>query len=254
MGIKSEHSERWKTASVLLAIIVAVGLINNIFLTWIFLTIVYGLSLLEATRLFRIYDNTVYLLLALLWVSLPFYPHPADLIFFVLVVFGARLAYKNDGIDAKGVFALLYPSAGFVFLWMLYYEYGMISLVWILAIVALTDVGAFYTGKKFGKKKFSPTSPNKTLEGVFGGVAFGTLGGTLIMAGYANIFLSAVFISLTTSISSVFGDLFESYLKREAGVKDSGNILPGHGGVLDRIDGYLFASISLYVMLKISGS
>jgi phosphatidate cytidylyltransferase len=63
--------------------------------------------------------------------------------------------------------------------------------------------------------------------------------------------LGAIIVSAIVSLSSVFGDLYESYLKREAGVKDSGNILPGHGGVLDRVDGYLFGAIVMLVLLRI---
>jgi len=117
--------------------------------------------------------------------------------------------------------------------------------------VALTDVGAYYTGKKFGKRGFSPTSPNKTLKGLWS-LFFGTLAGAILILIKMdiNIFIS-ILTAFITSIASIFGDLFESYLKREAGVKDSGTILPGHGGVLDRIDGYLFGSVTLYTALNL---
>ncbi len=166
---------------------------------------------------------------------------------------GGALAYRKR-LDPRAFLVLLYPTAGILYLWALYREYGMVSLLWILVIVALTDVGAYYTGRKFGKTPFSPTSPKKTLEGVFGGVLLGTLGGAFLMIGHKGIFLGALLIALATSLASVFGDLFESWLKREAGVKDSGTLLPGHGGVLDRIDGYLFAAPALYLLLKITGA
>ena len=104
--------------------------------------------------------------------------------------------------------------------------------------------------KGFGKTKFSETSPNKTIEGVIGGVSFAVVLGTVFAINEVNV-IAAIAISAIVSFASVFGDLFESYLKREAGVKDSGSILPGHGGVLDRTDGYLFGAIVMLVLLRI---
>jgi phosphatidate cytidylyltransferase len=122
-------------------------------------------------------------------------------------------------------------------------------MFWLLVTVALTDVGAFFVGKTIGRTKFSSTSPNKTLEGVIGGVLIATLVGTLVGL-YTYSLSKSIMVSLAISIASVFGDLFESYLKREAGVKDSGNVLPGHGGVLDRIDGYLFGVVMMVTALR----
>jgi len=249
----SEHLERWKTAGILLIIIALVGIVDIPLLTWLFFGIVYLASFWEAMKLFGVYDKLLWFYAGILWILTFFFPHPTDFIFLILIIQGSILAYKRE-LDIRSFFPLLYPTAGILFLWMLYREYGMISMLWILAIVALTDVGAYYTGKKIGKTPFSPTSPKKTLEGVIGGVLAGTIGGTLLITGHKEIFLSAILIALFTSLASVFGDLFESYLKREAGVKDSGDILPGHGGVLDRIDGYLFASIALYILLKLVGA
>ena len=103
--------------------------------------------------------------------------------------------------------------------------------------------------QNIGKTKFCETRPNKTMEGVVGGVAVATIGGMFLGLNIVDI-LPAFIISFAVSVASVFGDLYESKLKREAGVKDSGDILPGHGGVLDRIDGYLFGSIVMLVLLR----
>ena len=116
-------------------------------------------------------------------------------------------------------------------------------------IIAGTDVGAYAVGKSIGKTKFSPTSPNKTLEGVLGGIGMGILFGVVVGTGEYGFWLAALVSAATASIS-VFGDLFESFLKRKAEVKDSGNFLPGHGGALDRVDGYLFGAIMMVVLLR----
>ncbi|CAD7782343.1 Phosphatidate cytidylyltransferase [Candidatus Methanoperedenaceae archaeon GB37] len=104
------------------------------------------------------------------------------------------------------------------------------------------DTGAFYTGRKLGKHKLYPAvSPKKSWEGLIGGSL-----SALILGGVSAIWLPVGFfkilgLSLALAIVSQIGDFFESALKRQAGVKDSGGLLPGHGGILDRIDGVLFA-------------
>ncbi len=123
------------------------------------------------------------------------------------------------------------------------------SLFWLLVIVAGADIGAYFVGRSMGKTKFCETSPNKTLEGVAGGLIVATIFGVIFAIDNISVF-GAIVISLLVGLSSVFGDLFESYLKREAGVKDSGDILPGHGGILDRTDGYLFGGIVMLVLLR----
>jgi phosphatidate cytidylyltransferase len=87
------------------------------------------------------------------------------------------------------------------------------------------------------------------MEGVVGGIAVATLGGMFFGLGIVDLGV-AFLISFAVAVSSIFGDLFESSLKRAAGVKDSGDLLPGHGGVLDRIDGYLFGGIVMLVLLR----
>lgn len=123
-------------------------------------------------------------------------------------------------------------------------------LLTALAIVWAADSGAYFAGRKlggriFGSRKLAPRiSPNKTLEGLCGGVIAGVLVGVLfaLIAGATPSQLPAVaLVALVAVLFSVVGDLFESLLKRHAGVKDSGNLIPGHGGILDRVDGVLAA-------------
>lgn len=114
-----------------------------------------------------------------------------------------------------------------------------------LAIVWAADTGAYFAGRKFGKHKLAPrVSPNKTVEGLLGGVVAGIAIGLAValFAGAAPAQLPAVaLVALAAVLFSVVGDLFESLLKRHAGVKDSGDLIPGHGGILDRVDGVLAA-------------
>jgi len=125
----------------------------------------------------------------------------------------------------------------------------METLIWLVLIVALTDTAAYFVGKAVGKTPFCEVSPKKTWEGVAGGVVVATLVGTWYGVSFVEPALAFV-ISLVVAFTSIFGDLFESYLKRNAGVKDSGAVLPGHGGVLDRVDGYMFAGIMMVILLR----
>ena len=253
MKIITDHMERWKTAGILLLVVGIVGVIDSHFLTWLFFGVVYLVAFYEATKLFGATETRLFLYAILIWVAAGLYPHPSDLLLFALVIFAGSLAYWRK-IETEGFLPLLYPTAGMLFVWMLYQDYGMRSLAWMLVIVALTDVGAFFVVKAIGKTTFCKTSPNKTLEGVIGGIVTGTVGGTLVALSLMELsFFAALVISLLAAKSSVFGDLFESYLKRNAGVKDSGKFLPGHGGALDRIDGYLFASVVIYMLLQAFG-
>ena len=120
------------------------------------------------------------------------------------------------------------------------YEKSAIFLLVFLSIVWVMDIGAYFIGKSFGRIKLARLiSPNKTWEGLFGGVLGVTLL-SIILSNYLPID-SFVFVSFAIAIGliSVVGDLTFSMLKRNANIKDSGNILPGHGGILDRIDSIL---------------
>lgn len=131
-------------------------------------------------------------------------------------------------------------------------ENGIYILLFVFALIWGADTTAYFVGKRFGKHKLLPgVSPGKTLQGVIGALVY-----TMVVATIAVYFtesnppfavaLSIVMLAVITVIFSIIGDLFESMLKRDIGIKDSGQILPGHGGLLDRIDS-LTAAAPIYV-------
>ncbi|PJK11226.1 phosphatidate cytidylyltransferase [Lysobacteraceae bacterium NML08-0793] len=128
-------------------------------------------------------------------------------------------------------------------------------LLTALAIIWMADSGAYFAGRRFGKRKLAPViSPNKTVEGLIGGLLTAVLAGVGLglLAGATQEQLPWLAIAaLLTALASVVGDLFESLLKRQAGVKDSGTLIPGHGGVLDRIDSVL-AALPVFALAKAS--
>jgi phosphatidate cytidylyltransferase len=122
----------------------------------------------------------------------------------------------------------------------------------LLIVIVVSDSAQYYTGRTFGRRPLAPTiSPKKTVEGAIGGMVFGTIAMT---AGGRYVFASPLWIlallGAAISLLGIVGDLFESLLKRSAGVKDSSNLIPGHGGVLDRIDSWLFTAPLYYVFVR----
>jgi phosphatidate cytidylyltransferase len=123
---------------------------------------------------------------------------------------------------------------------------GLAALIFVLAVVWATDSGAFFFGRLIGGPKLSPrVSPKKTWSGAIGGLVTGLVVG-LAAARVAGVSIAIGLVVLAT-VLSVFcqaGDLFESWVKRHFGAKDSGSIIPGHGGVMDRVDGLVFAAVA----------
>ena len=240
--------ERVVTGFALLAAVLIVGLIDNFFLMWLVFGVVYILAFKEAMKLFGVEQDGLLPYAAGLWLVAAFYPYGDDLFVLAGIAYASAVAFNKE---RKWVdfFPFIYPTAGILFIFTMYEEYGVGALLWLIAVVALTDVGAYAVGKSIGKTPFCETSPNKTMEGVVGGIVVATLGGMFFGLNIVDLGV-AFLISLAVAISSIFGDLFESSLKRQAGVKDSGDLLPGHGGVLDRIDGYLFGGVVMLVLLR----
>jgi phosphatidate cytidylyltransferase len=131
-------------------------------------------------------------------------------------------------------------------------ENGRFLLLLAVGIIVLADVGGYIVGKTFGRHKLAPTiSPGKTWEGLFGGMALQGLLVLLLALIFTDInLLNLCLLVFPVAICSVIGDLFESMLKRQRGIKDSSNLLPGHGGVLDRLDGVMPALPMFFIIIS----
>ena len=147
-----------------------------------------------------------------------------------------QLLLRRWGLGAAGLFALVPAGLALIILQAIHPSW----LLFLLLLTATADTAAYFTGKRFGRQPLAPNiSPGKTREGLLGGLA-GVAVLALLGASWFGLELSLWFIfvclCLITALISVVGDLFESLLKRAANAKDSGRLLPGHGGILDRID------------------
>ena len=175
--------------------------------------------------------------------------------FFIVVSHpkNSSLLSRNKGIGLiNGLFLFVPMAASLAILHSQDRSFVLLLLIYIWA----SDIGAYFTGRQFGNKKLCPkVSPNKTWEGVYGGVILTQVIAVAyvlssIQSPITKDFLVFCFLALIVSLASIIGDLFESVLKRISDQKDSGNILPGHGGLLDRIDS-LTASAPVFMLFMV---
>ncbi len=137
-------------------------------------------------------------------------------------------------------------------------DLGLFFIILVIAVTFLSDAGAFFVGRKWGKHQLSPKiSPKKSWEGALGAIVFGTLGAVLAKLIFDRWILATslewrhcFILGPVLVVSAILGDLVESLFKRDAGIKDSGTIIPGHGGILDRLDSIVFTVPVAYYYLK----
>ena len=183
-----------------------------------------------------------------------------SLFFMLLILLLALSVLSGDEQDRTGGFPLLLtgvvyiPTGVGMVLLLRGLPGGEGFVIYLLGLTWIVDILGYVAGKSFGRQKLSPAlSPKKTWEGALAGVAGGLFWGLSVHRYFlpAISMQETVFISLFISVWGQVGDLCESAFKRAAGIKDSGSMIPGHGGVLDRIDSLLFNSVALYAILAL---
>jgi len=190
----------------------------------------------------------------------------------VMVLLAAILVTGAAALASGGPASSAIPSVGLSFMAPMYIGLPIGVLVWIQAvygrealllpvvIVAVSDTAQYYTGRAFGRRKLAPrVSPAKTVEGAVGGLVVAAIAGALLAPRWLGVaaiptravpVIDGAVLGAILALAGMVGDLFESFLKRSAGVKDSSALIPGHGGVLDRIDSHLFAAPLYYLFLR----
>jgi phosphatidate cytidylyltransferase len=210
--------------------------------------VVVGTILLLIGRMFNGFDSAGWMISLIILVSMTYH----------LVAYerGRDLAATDFAVTLAGVFYIGWFGAYFISLRNL--PDGKWWLLIVLAAVMFADSGAYFIGKRFGRHKLSPRlSPKKTWEGYFGGILVG-VPLTILFAALFQMAagsssgitpLRGAIVGMMMAIIPTLGDLGESMVKRQVGVKDSGNILPGHGGAFDRIDAWLWAVVIGYYLI-----
>ncbi|OGR22948.1 MAG: CDP-diglyceride synthetase [Desulfobacterales bacterium RIFOXYA12_FULL_46_15] len=266
-----QHIKRWITALILAPLILWILIEGSLTAIAILVSAVAVLSIREYLRIIfgtteepvsntiKIISYVISILLIMgaslrLWeiLFLVFALNLMALSIFVLSRFAEdQTVFNSISKQVLGIVYIPVPLSLLIFIRQL--EGGTFWIIWLLIVIFANDTGAFYTGTFFGKRALAPKiSPKKTIEGSLGGITVSILAGFIFcLIFFHDLSLSFLTIpgSFMLAVSGQIGDLFESAMKRASGIKDSGRILPGHGGILDRIDGLLPAIPVLYAYL-----
>lgn len=236
----------------------------------ILIVLFLGLSLYELIKLLK-FDNILYVIATVIGSTYLFYTYASDfwyssgtyslqfvnflppalflLSLFIIFKTPNELAFDSS----KLIFSVVYLTIPFALSLTIVKRYNIDNFLIFTPMLAMfillwcSDTFAYLTGKYFGSRKLSSISQNKTVEGLIGGIFFTIIAGVIINYNFPNLKGNWILISAIIAVVAPIGDLAESKLKRVFKVKDSGNLLPGHGGFLDRLDSFLTASVALYV-------
>lgn len=235
---------------------------------------VFGMiCMLEFTRLIKLKSIVPFIIFIILYGTFGFWQNmmnsnrgfvEATQILHVITIF-VQLILIKDLFSEKTIplfpskrfiITTFYITSGFIFLVLIadyYILYNPNILLGCFILVWVNDTFAYLIGKNFGKQKLFPSvSPKKTVEGFLGGLFFASVASAIIAKySYTFNFTNWLILAIVISVFGTIGDLIESKFKRQAGVKDSGIIMPGHGGLLDRLDSIIFAAPFIYLVIRI---
>lgn len=264
--------ERIITALIMIAVVIGVVFFIPVLFTPL-VAVILGISIWEWCRIAQIRRINSYLVAAatiILWILATNFPVVLNILLVLSVlhyIYAVYLINQFGKIDnyrihrsylrVSGPIILSGLAAALVYIFN--YTYAIpdseeaMSLLFIILVIAAADSGAYFVGRFFGKHKLAArVSPKKTIEGLIGGlltvVIFTALFQSMVEGWYLS-FPKLLFITLAAALASVVGDLFISVVKRQNNIKDTSQILPGHGGILDRIDGQL-AGIPVFYLLQ----
>ena len=248
-----------------LVVILSMHTSHEIFMV---LFLILGLQTLqEFKKLIQLKSFTSYLLLPISLLLISYY-HPGEIILYIFlgcclvvnILLAKDLRSTTNNLllkKQKYIPTMLYIIGGFVFLTRIPFSDGVFKpqiIVGVFALIWCNDTFAYIIGKSMGKNKLlESVSPKKTIEGFFGGLIGAIIAGFIIFNVLEDIYTLGIWITLGVIISvfGTIGDLVQSNYKRQAGVKDSGNLMPGHGGLYDRLDSAIYASPFIYAFLQL---
>ena len=262
----------------LISAVVGIGLLAGVLILYNTYVLIAALAILSAIAVYELLVNTKFLtsradgIICSLYAGCCIFLIKQGVKFYVLALIAfwvililCKLAFHKQFTFLQltvCVFAATAIPLSFATVMMMIHSKQEGPIYFILACIAawVTDSAAFIVGNLCGKRKIAPEiSPNKTLEGVIGGLVATGILFPLACYGYWRFalphikfsFSNALIVGLVCAFSGMLGDLFASTIKRETGIKDFGNIMPGHGGVMDRFDSFLFVAPTLYFLIQL---